>query len=170
MCILHSQLGWSNLNDLLNTDGIIDQNLIFNKLHNKTNYLTEIHTLLQSIPKHWNTLLKSEASRKSKVRTTTDIYLNGTPLKTINTKLVYKALLKNKSTKPLTNRFWIEQFGNTIELNNVFKFIKQIPNNRHKQYKFRVLNRIFTSRGATPQAPTHPPPGSASESTVSSVH
>jgi len=31
-------------------DGIIDQNLIFNKLHNKTNYLTEIHTLLQSIP------------------------------------------------------------------------------------------------------------------------
>jgi len=32
------------INDLLNTDGIIDQNLIFNKLHNKTNYLTEIHT------------------------------------------------------------------------------------------------------------------------------
>ena len=63
------------INDLLNTDGIIDQNLIFNKLHNKTNYLTEIHTLHQSIPKLWNTLLKSEASRKTKVRTTTDIYL-----------------------------------------------------------------------------------------------
>jgi len=95
------------INDLLNTDGIIDQNLIFNKLHNKTNYHIEKHTLLQSIPKHWNTLLKSKKSRKTKVRTTTDtcIYLNGTPLKTINTKLVYKALLKHKSTKPLTNRF-----------------------------------------------------------------
>ena len=34
------------INDLLNTDGIIDQNLIINKLHN--NYLTEIHTLLYS--------------------------------------------------------------------------------------------------------------------------
>ena len=86
------------INDLLNTDGIIDQNLIFNKLHDKTNYLTEIFTLLQSIPKHWITLLKSATSRKSKVRTTTDIYLNGTPLKTINTKLVYKTLSKNKST------------------------------------------------------------------------
>jgi len=108
------------INDLLNTDGIIDQNLIFNKLHNKTNCLTEIHTLLKSIPKHWNTLLKSETSRKYKVGTTTDIYLNGTPLKTINTKLVHKALLKNKSTKPLPNRYWIEQFENTIELKTMF--------------------------------------------------
>jgi len=42
----------------------------------------------------------------------------------------------------------MENFRNTFELNHVFKFKKQIPDSRHKQYKFMVLNRTFTSKSS----------------------
>ena len=58
----------------------------------------------------------------------------------------YTLLLKHRFTKPYLHKYWSRIVQEEIKWNDVYYFIKHIPDNRYKQFKFRVLNRIFTSR------------------------
>ena len=57
------------VNDLINESGEIAQNVIYNKLLNKSNWISEINKLKIAIPSSWKVILKSENSLKSKVKT-----------------------------------------------------------------------------------------------------
>ena len=58
------------VNDILSNEGTISEAYILNKLNNKRNWVSEIYSIKQSIPKTWLNILKKEISVKSQVKTT----------------------------------------------------------------------------------------------------
>ena len=57
------------INDIIDNEGNISENLIFNKLKNKHNWRAELHTMLKCLPKLWITVLECEISITNRVKT-----------------------------------------------------------------------------------------------------
>ena len=83
------------VNDLINEKGEIAENVIYNKLINKSNWISQISKIKIALPNSWKFILKSENSLKTKVKTQlkTEIYVSKgktIDLENINNKLIYK--------------------------------------------------------------------------------
>ena len=57
------------VNDLINENGEIAENVIYNKLTNKSNWISQIKKIKLALPNSWKLILKSEASLKTNFKT-----------------------------------------------------------------------------------------------------
>ena len=63
------------INDLLNDYNEFDQQDLYKKVSNKSNWFSEISILLQAIPKTWKHTLNSQTSIASSVRVDPNLYI-----------------------------------------------------------------------------------------------
>ena len=90
------------VNDILSNEGTISEAYILNQLNNKRNWVSEIYSIKQSIPKTWLNILKQDISVKSQVKTT----LTAGPLLPLNS-CQTKTLKSNLSNITFINRMFI---------------------------------------------------------------
>ena len=114
------------VNDLINENGEIAQNIIYNKLFNKSNWISEINKVKLAIPSSWKVILKSENSLKSKVKTELKIKIQVSKgkhfcLNNLNNKIIYTELVKCKFSKPYVHTYWNTHFNTIIKWENVYK-------------------------------------------------
>ena len=57
------------INDIIDDSGEISENFILQKLHNKSNWISEICQVRKAIPNTWLSKLKQDDSRKTRVQT-----------------------------------------------------------------------------------------------------
>lgn len=105
-----------------------------------------MHQIFQATPKSWKLILQKDESVKTKVRTETYLYLNGKLLHNMETKSIYAILVDKRFAKPYLHDYWSRTFQCEIIWKDIYSFMKHIPDNRYKQFKYRLLNKIFTSR------------------------
>lgn len=96
------------VNDIINENGIISSDIIYNKLKNKRNWISEYNSIKNMFPKKWIKLLKTEESRTTKVKTELNIKINNKTLSETTNKFIYQYLMKKKFTKPYIHKFWSE--------------------------------------------------------------
>ena len=84
------------VNDIIDNQGQINEDIILQKLINKTNWISEFNQLKNAIPKLWKNILKSDNSLKSKVKTELRINLKTSTSKMINIDLMTNKLFYSK--------------------------------------------------------------------------
>ena len=143
--------GISFINDIINENGDIAENVIYEKLINKRNWISEMTSLKQAIPNSWKVLLKSESSRKSKVKTNLSLKLRlakGTCIKleNITNKIMHKEFVQHKFSNPYVHTYWNSYFNKIIIWENVYNFLHKLDDNRIKQFKFKLIHKIVPSK------------------------
>ena len=116
------------VNDVINDKGEIAENVIYNKLLNKSNWISEISKLKIAIPNSWKVILKSEYSLKCKVKTDMKIKIQvykgkRYDLDNINNKIVYSELVNCKFSKPYVHTYWNTYFNTIIKWDHVYKVL-----------------------------------------------
>ena len=129
------------INDILNEHGKIDENVILEKLHNKSNWMSEISIIKSSIPVHWTLITQTNESTSTKVKTSLILFHNSKVL-SIN-KSIYKYLLENTVGTPYIHNFWETKFNSTFNWKNIYSSLNSINDNRYKQFRYKLVNNII---------------------------
>lgn len=158
-CLIYKN--WINdkiiyVNDLLNKNGEIDSKLIYNKLSNKQNWISEFSKLRKSIPYQWKLKLKSDLSVKSKIKTfssfTIQNNINNNTItlqqsSLIDNKEILTYLSSNRKYKPISEKLWEIKFHLVPSKGyweSVYRSIYiDLKSNDLKQFRFRLLNAIL---------------------------
>ena len=131
------------IDDIL-CNGKISETLVYNKLTNKTNWISEMSILRASIPQSWKTFIYSEESIKTKIKKSLCIKIGNSEFKNLNNKEIKKILIGNKFIKPYITRYWEQDPNYRIHWESVYNFINNvILDNRIKQFKYKLLHRII---------------------------
>jgi len=67
------------------------------------------------------------------------------PLLTFTNKELYSLLIESKFCKPIAHLYWNNVFEKAIDWTSFYKGLYKVPDNRIKQFKFKLLNNIFPS-------------------------
>lgn len=133
------------VNDVINNEGNIDHNVILSKLRNKANWISETEKLKKAIPSNWKTVLKTEQSRLSKVKTTLTFNTQITA-SLQNNRTIYRRLLKQQVIKPYLPKYWETKLNNhDIDWNTIYLQINKLHDNRFKQFRYKLLNNIINT-------------------------
>ena len=128
------------VNDILSNEGTISEVYILNKLNNKRNWVSEIYSIKQSIPKTWLNILKQDISVKSQVKTT----LTEGPLASIkhmSDKEINIQFIKHNFQKPYVHNFWKRYFDIETNWQQLYHFLNYILiDNRVKQVRFKLIH------------------------------
>lgn len=73
------------------------------------------------------------------------LYFNGKQQEVLDTKIMYNMLV-NKKKKLYLHEYWTRNLQCEVIWKDIFTFIKNIPDNRYKEFKYRMLKSIFTRR------------------------
>jgi flagellar biosynthesis/type III secretory pathway chaperone len=134
------------VNDILDDSGNINAKYIFEKLKDKHNWISEIHKLKNAIPKEWQGILKSEASKLTKVTTTLSVHINKLAIQDLTNKYVYQLLVKRKFVTPYLHTYWNSLFNTDTNWTNLYLFInKALIDNRVKQYRYKLIHNIIAT-------------------------
>ena len=90
------------INDVLDDKDILEEKIIFEKLNNKTNWIIEVASLKQAIPKDWLNVLKGNDSRKTEVNFPRNSYIfrnEHINLNQISNNVLYKKLIEDRVQK-----------------------------------------------------------------------
>ena len=153
-CLVYQNWIKSNIlfvNDILNENGVIKEQYVLTKLVDKSNWISEINKLKSCIPKTWKTILQTENSIKTNVKTELNIFFrlpkgNLINLQDITNKQIYSQLIKAKYTKPYIHTFWDYHLDNHTSWSKIYSFIHSIKDNRVKQFKYKLVNKIVPSK------------------------
>ena len=129
--------------DDITRNGKLSEELVYDKLVNKTNWISEFSLLKKCIPSQWKYALQSEVSVKSKIKRNIGISVGNTLLNTMNNKQIRTLLVSNKFVKPYMHNYWDNYTGYTINWNSVYHIINNvICDNRLKQLRFKIIHKI----------------------------
>ena len=135
------------VNDIIDRNGTISEDVIYRKLDNKRNWISEFTLLKQCIPKNWRTVLTKESSCLTKVNTYLKTHLLNKDLKDITNKDIYKHFVHEKFTKPYIHNYWEEFFQDeNINWFDLYTLLNSMPDNKMKQFKYKAIHRIFPSK------------------------
>lgn len=136
------------VNDIVDKNGVLDANLIYNKLKDKTNWIAELSLLKKCLPKQWTHEVQKEQSKLTQIKTDLNIYLDNQDIniKYTTNKQIYQFLIKKKITKPYIHRYWNHYFEEEFDYFYFYKFINSLYDNKIKQFKYKLVNRIFPSK------------------------
>ena len=132
------------VNDIFTKQGLLREDHIYNKLIDKSNWISEINILKKCIPKTWITTINSHHSKQTTVKTMSCIMFGDVAMKLLKNKHIYDILIKTKFTKPYIHRYWHNHFNDSdIKWKSQYEFINTIRDNRVKQFKYKLIHRIF---------------------------
>ena len=139
------------VNDLVDENGVINENKILDKLTNKSNWISEISQLKAAIPNAWKNIFKFDNSKHSIVKTELKLHIKNSRgitlhLNNINNKQIYWCLIEQKIAKPLTHNFWKNELKFEDTWENIYKFIHKLFDNRFKQFRFKSLHQAIPSK------------------------
>ena len=143
--------GFIFINDIIDNNGNIDEQNIYVKLKNKTNWIAEVSSVKSAIPKLWNQKLMSEESKKSIVKTDLKLFVklkSGVKENIQNTdnKQIRNILIEAKFTKPYVEKYWSHYLESIINWEKVYTFIHNIKDNRIRQLKYKLIHKIIPSK------------------------
>lgn len=132
------------INDILGSNGCIDETIVINRLQNKSNWISELSMIKSAIPKAWREILKSKHSRSTKVKTKYEVTFNGKRLSILTNKDFYNIMIKSIFIKPYMHNKWETIFKERIKWYDLYASLsKSCIDNRVKQYKFKLLHNIL---------------------------
>ena len=140
------------VNDILDNAGVISENIVFNKLKDKSNWIAEFATLKKSIPKEWKDMCKDEDSLLTVVKVTrSSLILNGhfVMLETMSSKYFYKMLIKNIFENPIGIEKWLKLLDNIPKylFKKSFRFVfDHLTENKLKIFRWKLLHFILPSK------------------------
>ena len=139
------------MNNIINQHGVVDDKLIYNKLQNKNNWISQLSKLKLAIPTSWKKVLKSEVSIKTKVNTflkPSIILANGKEINFLLTdnKQIYYTLIRFKISKPYVHTYWDTHFQQKNNWENIYKSIHNLNDNRIKQFRYKLIHKIVPSK------------------------
>ena len=136
------------INDIIDDNGEISENVIFQKIRNKHSWIMDFSKLKLAIPSAWKTILKSHCSKRTKVNTSLSLKLNLENgkvmfLENTNSKIVYNIFISRKFTSPYMHTYWNTyllpnylEFDSIICWKNVYNTIHKLEDPRFKQFRF----------------------------------
>ena len=139
------------INDLVDENLKFGQVALYTRLRRKTNWLSEISILLQSIPNNWKQLLNSANSQKTVIKIITipqvttkqgkQLYIDN-----IEKQMFYKILIERKFEKSYVEQMWSRQFN--LKTVGIWKHIwnftyKRLKENKLELFKFRLIYCIL---------------------------
>ena len=138
------------INDIIDINGNISDVFLLNKLRNKCDWISEISKLKAAIPTSWKTILKDEHSIKSKIKTSSKlrIYINKKLIDIDSTqnKQIYNILISQMFSKPYVHTYWNQYFDSIFIWEKVYKTLHSLKDNRIKQFKYKLINRVVPSK------------------------
>ena len=148
-CLLYKhwiETGIIFINDLLTEEGNLDTNYIFNKLQNKQNWISEINSVIQSIPKGWMKGLRKIDSIKTQINTKHIIEANELDIKQMTNKQTYNTYIDKYFAKPIMHKQWTNLFKKEIYWNSFYHILhKATYSNDVKQFKYKLVNNIIST-------------------------
>ena len=137
---------------MIDDEGKINENLIFSKLKNKTNWISEIHIIKRSIPNKWLEILKREKRKINYTSRDKEITIYSCSLKElynikcINNKALYEVLLEKRITDNGLLSYWNKYFDSLSKeiMISAFKFItNHIVENEERMFRWKLLHHIL---------------------------
>ena len=155
-CLLYNKWIYDNIlyiNDIIDENGNVNETIIFEKLSNKSNWMTEIIRLKRAIPKNWLTILKTEQSVKTQVRMKEKILLRNSNIEIMKSKDIYR-VITTSDINDLPTGFlrWIKEFENSqcdiklmIKQMLIFSF-RHLDDNKLKMFRWKILHYILPNK------------------------
>ncbi len=139
------------INDLLNDANCISADFVYQKLHDKTNWLAEFYTLVHSIPKEWKMLLQTRESRLSKVKCRFvlrryDQRRKGFVQDKCTSRLLYDYLVSKKYTKSYMETTWSRKFNcnySGCEWKCIWNLSTNIQERKLAMLHFKMMHNIL---------------------------
>ena len=131
------------VNDIIDNKGFLREDNIYTKLKGNTNLISEVSILKKSFPHKWTYILSQEKSRSTKVKTVIQPQCFNKPIAVLTNKQIYNLIIETKFTTPYIHRFWNSHFKENIDWHSQYRFINSLYDNRLKQFKYKLLHRIF---------------------------
>jgi hypothetical protein len=131
------------INDIIDNSGNISEREVLKKLKNKSNWLAEINKIKKSTPSEWKTILRSNESTRTSVKSELKLIFKENIFDMTN-KDFYRLMVNKKFVKPHIQRKWENIFGNDITWKNIYNNINKTSiDNRIKQFKFKLIHDIL---------------------------
>ena len=135
------------INDIIDEEGNISENLIYTKLKARSNWISEISQIKKALPKSWINILKRNDSRKTKVRTVSEIKIKSHIINKLSTKTLYSLLTEDDTELPIGFSKWMRILNNEDLKHTAkytLKFIHQnLVENKHKMMRWKLLHNIL---------------------------
>ena len=135
------------INDIIDEEGNISENLIYTKLKTRSNWISEITQIKNAIPKSWINILKRNDSRKTKVRTVSEIKIKSHIINKLSTKTLYSLITEDDTELPIGFSKWMRTLNNEDLKHTAkytLKFIHQnLIENKHKMMRWKILHNIL---------------------------
>lgn len=140
------------INDIIDENGYISDNIILSKIKEKKNWIQEIFLIKNAVPRHWQNIIKEEASYKTKVNIGRGqeglLSIEGKEINcNMSNKEIYKILFKQKEQEKAVGFLIWERIFNknlTNRFENLFNFIFNfLENNKHKIFRWKLLHCIL---------------------------
>ncbi|KAK3093093.1 hypothetical protein FSP39_010992 [Pinctada imbricata] len=144
--------GINIIQDILDEEGKISEKIILAKLKNKTNWISEVNIIKNSIPKKWQNILQNSDAVKYKFKEKSPkIYSKLTKaieIEKCTNKMIYTILLRKISEQALTFSYLKRELNiNKSSISKAFEFIaKELVENKIKIFKWKLLHRIIPNQ------------------------
>ena len=140
------------VNDIIDENGNISESIIFDKLKNKSNWISETNMIKKSLPKRWLIVLKSDSSTKSivNVKKNTILWQNLDVNKEhLSNRILYKSIAEKKYGSSTGLAKWLTVF-NIESISHKFvlyEFIfRYLQENKLKVFRWKVLQYIIPTQ------------------------
>jgi hypothetical protein len=132
------------VNDIISDIGLIDTNIILNKLKNKSNWISEINMLKKAIPNRWKNVLSTSASVNTRVNTKLILSCQNKSFIDMTNKDIYQLYIKRFFEKPYIHNYWNQRLHETINWKSWYHIIhKSVVDNKIKQFKIKLLHNLI---------------------------
>jgi len=140
------------VNDLFSADGIFDSKLIYNRLHSKRNWVSEMFMIQNALPKDWLTTVNYNGQWSTVIgkQNPTKLYCKGICIDLLqakcSTKEIYNLFVKHVHTKPLYNSMWEKSITQKINWSDVYKSkLVKVKEVKLIVFNYKLLNNILAS-------------------------
>lgn len=140
------------VNDILDNNGNISQEVVFNKLKYRTNWISEFFIIKSSIPIEWKEKCKTEESKNTKININQNILKidnQDIDLSCQSSKSFYNQLKKLKFEPPIGFQKWMKYFDIEttyplrMSLNFIFNYLIE---NKLKMFRWKLMNYILPNK------------------------
>ena len=141
------------VNDITDKAGRISPVVILEKLENKSNWIAEFSIITKSIPKNWETILKSEILVKTSVNIKRNMFIwckQDINLSKFTNKIIYESIEKQKYESSIGLQRWLRELelsDNSVFMSMLYDFIfNQLHENKLKSFRWRLLQYFVPTK------------------------
>ena len=142
--------GFIYLNDIIDENGRLDEEFIYDNLKNTKNWVSELYMLKNAIPRVWKEKLKCKNIVKinyDEFTLSTKFFNKTYILNEIDNKFIYGLFIRSNRILSNNFKFWERKFSETCNFRNFFNFtFYNIKENDEKVFRWKLFHNIIPNQ------------------------